>query len=216
MPSWTHTASCVWWTRADTAPDTVPVMHLVVGPNGAGKTTLYERVLSAATRLPFINADVLARQRWPGDEEAHGHDAAALAEALRRQALAQGQSFIGETVFSHPSKLQLIRDARSAGYVVHLHAVLVPEDMSVARVGLRHAQGGHSVPEDRIRERYQRLWPLVSQAIGLVHSARVYDNSSARTPYRVVATYENGHLIGPAHYPGWSAWQGLGLGAESG
>ena len=55
----------------------MPVLHLLVGPNGAGKTTLFERVLSPITHLPFINADVLARQHWPGDEEAHGHEAAA-------------------------------------------------------------------------------------------------------------------------------------------
>lgn len=186
----------------------MPVLHLLVGPNGAGKTTLFERVLAPATRLPFINADVLARRHWPGDEEAHGHEAAALAAEARQRALTKGQSFIGETVFSHPSKLQLLRDARGAGYIVHLHAVLVPEDLSVTRVRLRHAQGGHSVPEDRIRERYRRLWPLVSQGIGLAHVARVYDNSSARQPYRLVATYENGRPIGAEQYPAWSAWQG--------
>jgi len=186
----------------------MPVLHLLVGPNGAGKTTFHERVLGPVTRLPFVNADVLARQHWPGDEEAHGHEAAALAEAARREAMAQGRSFIGETVFSHPSKLQLVRDARQVGYVVHLHAILVPLALCLARVPLRHAQGGHSVPEDRIRERYQRLWPLISQAITLANAARVYDNSSARKPYRVVATYENGRLIGEAAWPAWSAWRG--------
>ena len=192
----------------------MPVLHLLVGPNGAGKTTLFERVLGPVTRLPFINADVLAKAHWPGDEEAHGHEAAALAAQARQAAMAQGLSFIGETVFSHPSKLQLIRDARGAGYIVHLHAILVPEDLSVERVRLRHQQGGHSVPEDRIRERYRRLWPLVGQAIGLAQSARVYDNALAARPYRVVATYEHGRLIGPADFPPWSAWRGPGPGEE--
>ncbi|HSI59393.1 MAG TPA: zeta toxin family protein [Ideonella sp.] len=186
----------------------MPVLQLVVGPNGAGKTTFFERVLSPATHLPFINADVLARQHWPGDEEAHGHDAAALAARLRQQALAQGLSFIAETVFSHPSKLDLLRDARQAGYVVHLHAILVPEDLSVVRVSLRTSQGGHSVPEAKIREQYRRLWPQVSTAMSIVQAARVYDNSSARRPYRLVATYEQGRLIGAADYPAWSAWTG--------
>jgi predicted ABC-type ATPase len=186
----------------------LPVLHLVVGPNGAGKTTFFERVLSPITHLPFINADVLARQHWPGDEEAHGHEAAALAESLRRQALAQGLSFVAETVFSHSGKLDFVRDARQAGYLVHLHAVLVPLALTLERVRLRSQQGGHSVPEGKVRERYQRLWPQVSTAIGLVQAARVYDNSSARQPYRVVAVYEHGRTIGPAVYPAWSAWQG--------
>jgi predicted ABC-type ATPase len=208
MPNWTHTASCVWWTRADTAPDTVPVMHLVVGPNGAGKTTFFERVLSPVTRLPFINADVLARQHWPGDEEVHGHDAAALAAQAREQALAQGLSFVAETVFSHPSKLALLRQAQAAGYLVQLHAILVPEALSLARVPLRHAQGGHAVPAAKISQRYQRLWPLVAQALAQADSASVYDNSSARRPFRVVARYEQGRPIGPADFPAWSPCQG--------
>ena len=182
----------------------MPVVHLVVGPNGAGKTTLFERVLAPITHLPFINADVLARQHWPGDEAAHGHEAAALAEAARRLALAQGRSFVGETVFSHPSKLQFVRDARGAGYIVHLHVVMVPVELCLARVRLRAEQGGHSVPSRKIRERYQRLWPLVSQAVALVHSARVYDNSVARQPYRQVACYENGQAVGPIDIPSWA------------
>jgi predicted ABC-type ATPase len=186
----------------------MPVLHLVVGPNGSGKTTFFERVLSPVTRLPFVNADVLARQHWPGDEEAHGHQAAALAEQLRQQALAQGVSFVAETVFSHPSKLGLVRDARAAGYLVQLHAILVPLALTQARVRLRAEQGGHSVPERKVRERYERLWPQVGEAIGLVQTARVYDNSSARRPFRVAATYEHGRQIGPATWPAWTAWRG--------
>jgi predicted ABC-type ATPase len=186
----------------------MPVLHLVVGPNGSGKTTFFERVLSPVTRLPFVNADVLARQHWPGDEEAHGHQAAALAEQLRRQALAQGVSFVAETVFSHPSKLGLVRDARAAGYLVQLHAILVPLALTQARVRLRAEQGGHSVPERKVRERYERLWPQVGEAIGLVQTARVYDNSSAHRPFRVAATYEHGRQIGPATWPAWAAWRG--------
>jgi predicted ABC-type ATPase len=187
----------------------VPLLHLVIGPHGAGKTTFFERVLSPITHLPCINAEVLARQRWPGEEEAHGREAAALAQSARRQALAQGLSFVGETVFSHPSTLTLLRDARDLGYLVQLHIILVPEALSVARVALCAAQGDHRAPEHKVRERHQRLWPLVTPALALVPSARVYDNSSARHPFRVVATYEQGRMIGPEDLPAWSPWPGL-------
>ena len=42
-------------------------------------------------------------------------------------------SFVTETVFSHPSKVDLVRAAAAAGYQVTLHVVMVPVDLSVAR-----------------------------------------------------------------------------------
>jgi len=182
----------------------MPVLHLVVGPNGAGKTTFFERVLSPITRLPLINADLIARGRWPGNEEEHGHEAAALAEQARDHAISQGMSFVAETVFPHPAKLELIERARRAGYQVTVHVIAVPQEVSVARVRLRKAQGGHSVPEMKVRERYRRLWKLVDAAIATADEARVYDNSTARKPFRPIARYEHGRQVGPVDFPPWS------------
>jgi predicted ABC-type ATPase len=63
------------------------------------------------------------------------------------------------------------------------------------------------VPEDKVRERYQRLWVLVAQALRMADTASVYDNSNSRTPYQRVARFEKGHLLGSAHYPTWSVPQ---------
>ncbi len=95
---------------------TTPVLHLIVGPNGAGKTTFYDEILGPATRLPFINADLIAQQRWPNDTGARAYEAAREAAALRQSAIEDRRSFIAETVFSHPSKLDLLRSAGAAGY----------------------------------------------------------------------------------------------------
>lgn len=182
----------------------MPALHLLVGPNGAGKTTFFEHVLGPATHLPFINADLIAKREWPGAEEAHGHEAAALAEQARAAAIAKQRSFAAETVFSHPSKIALIRTAQAAGYLVYLHVILVPEDLTVVRTRLRAAQGGHSVPESKVRERYRRLWPNVVAALRLADEAAVYDNSSARAPFRMVARHQNGKPLGGAGHPAWS------------
>ena len=68
----------------------------------------------------------------------------------------------------------------------------------------RVAVGGHSVPETKIRERYARLWPLVATAITVVDTAVIYDNSRARTPFRVVATFRSGLVVGEQHWPAWA------------
>lgn len=53
----------------------MPVLHILAGPNGAGKTTYVERVLQPSTGLTFINADVIAAQRWPDAQLEHAYEA---------------------------------------------------------------------------------------------------------------------------------------------
>jgi predicted ABC-type ATPase len=178
-------------------------LDLVVGPNGAGKSTFVRLVL--APRWPvatFVNADEIAAQRWPDDQLAHAYEAAEIAAATRVRLIELGRPLIAETVFSHPSKLDLMRDARSHGYFVALHVLMVPEDLSVARVAYRVASGGHDVPVDKIRNRYRRLWPIVATAVPMADSASFWDNSRHDGP-RTVALFSDGLVVGR---PGWPAW----------
>lgn len=181
-----------------------PVLHLLAGPNGAGKTTFHERVLGPATGLPFINADRIAQERWPEDPAGHGYDASALAAEQRGAAIRDRRSFISETVFSHPSKLELLRTAGEAGYRRFLHVILIPEELAVQRVLVRVETGGHAVPEEKVRARFQRLWRLLREAIALAEEAQVLDNSRAATPFRVVARYANGTFLGTPAWPPWT------------
>jgi predicted ABC-type ATPase len=177
---------------------------LVVGPNGAGKSTFVALTLGPLLpRSVFVNADEIAKQRWPEDPAAHAYDAALVAADTRDRLIELGRPFIAETVFSHPSKVELIRTARAAGYAVVLHVVLVPEDLAVERVKHRVVAGGHDVPEHKIRERHRRLWGLVVTAMALADTATVYDNSRRRGP-RIVAQLSGGVLVGSPTWPQWT------------
>ncbi|MDO9454522.1 AAA family ATPase [Nocardioides sp.] len=183
---------------------TTPVLHLLAGPNGSGKSTFAERVLVPSTGLPFVNADVIAAREWPGAELEHAYEASRLAAAERGRLLAERSSYVTETVFSHPSKVDLVRAADAAGYLVHLHVTLVPVALSVARVSERVRRGGHDVPEAKIRERHARLWPLVVAAREVADRTTCYDNSRAADPFAEVARFEEGRLVGEAHWPAWT------------
>jgi predicted ABC-type ATPase len=82
---------------------------------------------------------------------------------------------------------------------VTLHVIAVPEAIAVDRVDNRVENGGHAVPEDKIRGRYRRLWAHFADAIPLVERGLVYDNTMAATPFRLVAEFERGALL-------WSDW----------
>ncbi len=178
-------------------------LDLVVGSNGAGKSTFIE--LTLAPLLPrsvYVNADEIAQRRWPDDPAGHSYEAARIAADTRAKLIERGESFIAETVFSHPSKLELLDAAHAAGYTVILHAVLIPEKLAVLRVQHRVQAGGHDVPESKIRQRYQRLWDLVAAAAGRADEATFYDNSTVRGP-GVVAQLAAGVVVGT---PAWPAW----------
>ena len=179
-------------------------LDLVAGPNGAGKSTFVE--LTLAPLLPgsvFVNADEIAKGRWPQDPAEHAYEAALIAAETRAKLIELGRPFIAETVFSHPSKLELIDTAHAAGYTVVLHVLLIPEELAVARVAYRVRAGGHPVAENKIRERYHRLWALVADAITRCEQATVYDNSGIKGP-RIVAQMSEGFIVGSPAWPHWA------------
>lgn len=182
----------------------MPVLHLLAGPIGSGKSSYVEHALQSETRLELVNADVLAKKHWPEAQSEHAYEASRLAAVRRSELLSDSASFITETVFSHESKLELVRNAIALGYLVHLHVVLVPMELAVARVSERVARGGHTVPEQRIREQYARLWCLVAPASKIVQRAEFFDNSRADKPFRKVAELQHGTLVGRADWPSWA------------
>lgn len=179
-------------------------LDLVVGSNGAGKSTFIEFTLAPLLPgSPVVNADEIARHRWPGATAEHAYEAARIAADTRAALIELGQSFIAETVFSHPSKLDLLDTAHAAGYTVVLHVVLIPEELAVERVRHRVQAGGHQVPEDKIRQRYRRLWDLVAVAATRAEATSFYDNSARRGP-RIVARLNAGFDVGAPSWPVWT------------
>ncbi len=176
-------------------PDSgAPLLWLVVGPNGAGKTTYYQQQIQPRLRAPFVNADLIAAERWPDAVAEHAYEAAQMADQLRHRLLAANRSFVAETVFSHPSKVELIREAKRQGYLVWLSFIyLESADLAVARVGCRVRESGHFVPPDKIRARYHRLVENLRCAIPLVDTLFMIDNSRDQAAFRTVAVYHQGN-----------------------
>lgn len=167
-------------------------LWMLVGGNGVGKSTFYELFLKDLG-LPFINADNLARIAYPEDPEGRSQDAAKLAESMRKNLVLSGQSFCFETVYSHPSKIDFVAEAKALGYYVVLVMIhLNDTNLNQARVAERVSEGGHSVPAEKIVTRVPRMLAHVRMSIPLCDLVRVYDNSSRDDPYQRVFTIEHG------------------------
>lgn len=137
-----------------------------------------------------------------------GYYAAALTEVFRRRLLEARATFSFETVMSHPSKVDLMQAALDSGYRTYLYYVATESvEINVSRVQLRVSQGGHDVPEDKIRERYVRSLALLPDAIRAATRAFIFDNSTEHKDRSLVAEFESGSTmtlrVDSKYLPGW-------------
>lgn len=166
-----------------------PQLVVLAGPNGAGKSTFYQAFLRESP-LPFLNADAFAAETG-----LEAFEAARVLDATRDRMIEEGLGFITETVFSDPHgyKLAMLRRAVDAGYDVTLIYIGVTGTRRlIQRVEARISQGGHDVPRDRIAPRFARSLRNLGEAIHFVPTVKVYDNTSATEPYRLLATFAGG------------------------
>lgn len=154
----------------------LPEVVVFAGPNGSGKTTITRM---ARTVGEYINADDIKRTTLCSDLEA-----AVKAEELREKMLEQNMDFTFETVLSTERNLMLLRKAKEQGYFVRGIYVLTSDaDINVARVSAREALGGHGVPEEKIRSRYERAIKLIPQLVDICDVLHLYDNTDS--PFRI-------------------------------
>jgi predicted ABC-type ATPase len=174
-----------------------PIFYLLAGPNGAGKSTLYKALKAAgkiASNAEFVNADLheAAHLQHIQDPLKRSEAARDWADTRRAQLLALGQSFVSETVFSHESKLALIKEAQAHGFFVLLLVVALDQpERLLARVSQRVMEGGHNVPAERILARYPRTLALLAKAVRLADAALLHDSFDATAgSHKLVATCE--------------------------
>lgn len=180
------------------------------GPNGAGKTTYFDYYLRPRVEpIVFVNPDrlILAELGRVAVTRAESERGQALADAQRDDLMRRRQSFVTESTFSHPSKLVLLSKAREHGYRIFIYHIAVQSaDISVMRVAARVGEGGHPVPEDKIRLRFLRNRSLIREAVLSADAGVVLDNSDVRTPFRLIYSFSSGLLAhADSHPPSWAS-----------
>ena len=147
-----------------------PRLLVFAGPNGSGKSTVSKGLPIVGI---YVNADDIKRISGCTDLEA-----AQEAEKIRSILLEEKQDFTFETVLSTDRNLELLRRAKKAGYEIQAVFVLTySSDINVRRVQERVRNGGHDVPEEKIRSRYIRSIKNLAKLVRIADRTRVIDNS---------------------------------------
>lgn len=136
----------------------MPTLYIIAGCNGAGKTTASNTILPTILNCKeFINADSIAAGLSPFDAEKYAFEAGRL--MLRRidQMIREKADFAIETMLSSRNYLSKVSNAKLVGYrVVILFFWLNNKSLAIRRVKNRVSNGGHSIPIDVIKRRYER------------------------------------------------------------
>ncbi len=121
--------------------------------------------------------------------------ASTTADFIRMNLLGQKLTFTFETVMSHSGKIDILKKAKSMGYRTYLYFIATEDpEINVSRVKVRVLQGGHDVPEVKIRSRYYRSLENLFDAILYSDRAYIWDNSGGPNDQSFVAEAANGVL----------------------
>lgn len=181
---------------------------VLAGVNGAGKSS----VVGEAIRCrggEFYNPDITARTLLDGNPGMIPEHANAQAWEFGRRglerALARGEFFAFETTLGGNTIPVMLLTGAYQSAEIHMSFVgLASPRLHIERVRNRVAAGGHDIPEQKIRERYQTSRENLIRLLPHLASLRVYDNSADADPSAgaapepvLVLHMERGRIVGP-------------------
>jgi len=185
----------------------MPRILALAGINGAGKSSVVGAAfIDRGTK--FFNPDEVAaairEELGCSLDEANGQ-AWNRGKDLLEKAIAERTNHAFETTLGGSSIARLLAKAADAGLEVHIWFVgLESVQHHLARVRARVASGGHDIPEEKIRERWDASRENLIRLLPRLYELRVFDNSAERDPQtgeipppRLLLHWQRGAVIGP-------------------
>jgi predicted ABC-type ATPase len=133
-------------------------LYIIAGPNGAGKTTFAKEFLPSYAKCSnFVNADLIALGLAPFTPSQVSIKAGKLLLNEIDNFISRKADFAFETTLSGKAYVNLLKEAKSKGYFIHIFFLWIPsEDLAKQRIKQRVKQGGHNVPDADVKRRLGR------------------------------------------------------------
>ena len=170
-------------------------VYIIAGCNGAGKTTATFTILPDFINCSeFVNADEIAKGLSPLQPDVIAFEAGKLMIKRINWLFSQNKSFAIETTLATRRYLNFIKKLRLSGYRISLLFFwLNSKELALKRVTTRVDEGGHNIPENVVRRRYELgLSYFFNQYKQRVDDWILLDNSI--NPYKMIAREGNKKL----------------------
>ncbi len=167
-----------------------PHIIVIAGPNGSGKSTTAPSLLKGTLGVTeFVNADVIAEGLSAFQPEgAAFHAGRVMLERIHHLAK-ERVDFAFETTLASRTFAPWIDDLKQTGYIFHLVFLWLPNaEFAIARDAERVRLGGHNVPEETVRRRYNKGMKNFFQIYRpLADTWRLYNNSDQSGPVLIAS-----------------------------
>ena len=194
-----------------------PIIHVLAGVNGAGKSSIGESEFRSEG-LSVFNPDTIAQQIRDLHPDisltlANAH-AWQIGKSLLEQAIAGSHDYRFETTLGGRTIAQLLEKAARSGHRLQVwFCGLASADLHIRRVRSRVAHGGHDIPVEKIRERWNRSRENLIRLLPCIDHLRVYDNSSEADPAAgrqpqpvLLLEMQRGQITAPANLSNAPDW----------
>lgn len=181
-----------------------PRIYVLAGVNGAGKSSV---VGSRARQrgMDYFNPDEAAAELVAQGAALDEANARAWTEGkeMLEAAIRARRNFMFETTLGGNTIPRLLAQAADAGFDVNIWFVgLESVEKHMQRVRARVAAGGHDIPEEKIRERWNASRLNIINLLPHLTELRVFDNSAEREagqnpPPKLLLHWNRGRILAP-------------------
>jgi predicted ABC-type ATPase len=170
-------------------------VYIIAGPNGSGKTTFAETFLPEYAKCDrFINADLIAQGLSPFSPSQVAIKSGKLVLEQIKELSSAGLDFGFETTLSGVTYLKYFKMLREKGYKIHIFFLWIPSpQLAIARVKDRVVKGGHDVPVEDIRRRFERSTGKFFKEYRLLADRWVLFNNAGPIP-KIIAKKKNARI----------------------
>lgn len=180
-------------------------LYFADGAIGSGKSTVMKNyiIYNEIENLLYYNPEYYVNCfRLDTDFMSQYNETKKYLWANMLKRISTGESFIVESVFTKDTKINLLKSAKKHGYKLSgIYCGTKCYDLNIERVNKRIQEGSHTIPKEKIIDRYYKSLKNLKTVFEISDTFMVFDNSDDKSLLKI---YKEGkHIYFAEVLPVW-------------